>query len=80
MKLIRSFGLCVLLGLIAISAAAENRSNPISQDHVSVIGMGFPTAVDYYYTGWHEPGTELNFMINQTMRLAVHDRYIQTYH
>jgi TRAP-type mannitol/chloroaromatic compound transport system substrate-binding protein len=58
--------------------------------------MGFPTAANYYYTGWHEPGTELNFMVNQeafdslstkhqkilksAMRLAAYDMYVQSYH
>ena len=58
--------------------------------------MGFHKIAPYYYTGWHEPGTELNFMINEkvwkklpadlqailksAMRTAAYDMYIQSYH
>lgn len=60
------------------------------------VGMGFPSAAKYYYTGWHEPGTELQFLVNikaynklpkdlreiliVSMRLAAFDTYIQAYH
>ena len=27
--------------------------------------MGFPKIAKYYYSGWHEPGAELQFMVNQ---------------
>jgi TRAP-type mannitol/chloroaromatic compound transport system substrate-binding protein len=26
--------------------------------------MGFHKVAPYYYTGWHEPGSELQFLIN----------------
>ncbi len=58
--------------------------------------MGFHKIAPYYYTGWHEPGTELNFMINEkvwkklpsdlqailksAMRIAAYDMYIHSYH
>jgi len=58
--------------------------------------MGFHKIAPYYYTGWHEPATELQFMINQkswdklpadlqeilrvAMRNAAYDMYIQSYH
>ncbi len=58
--------------------------------------MGFHKIAPYYYTGWHEPATELNFMVNQkvwkklpedlreilrvAMRTAAYDMYIQSYH
>ena len=58
--------------------------------------MGFHKIAPYYYTGWHEPGAELQFMINKrkwdrlppdlqeilrvSMRLAAYDMYIHTYH
>jgi TRAP-type mannitol/chloroaromatic compound transport system substrate-binding protein len=58
--------------------------------------MGFHKVAPYYYTGWHEPATELQFMINQkswgklprdlqeilrvAMRTAAYDMYIQSYH
>jgi len=58
--------------------------------------MGFHKIAPYYYTGWHEPATELQFMINQkswnklpadlqeilrvAMRTAAYDMYIQSYH
>lgn len=29
------------------------------------INMGFHKIAPYYYTGWHEPGTDLQFLINQ---------------
>jgi len=60
------------------------------------VGMGFHTAAEYYYTGWHEPATELQFLINKklyeklpkdlqqivvkSIRLAAYDTYIQAYH
>lgn len=60
------------------------------------VGMGFPSAAKYYYTGWHEPATELQFLINKglfeklpgdlqqvvimSMRLAAYDTYVQAYH
>jgi TRAP-type mannitol/chloroaromatic compound transport system substrate-binding protein len=28
--------------------------------------MGFHQVAPYYYTGWHEPATELQFLVNQT--------------
>lgn len=60
------------------------------------INMGFYKVAPYYYTGWHEPGTELQFLVNQkkfdglsdknkeilrvAMREAAYDMYIQNYH
>ncbi len=57
--------------------------------------MGFHKIAPYYYTGWHEPGTELQFLINKrkwdslppdlqeilrvSMRTAAYDMYIQAY-
>ena len=59
------------------------------------IKMGFHKVAPYYYTGWHEPGTELQFLVNKkkfdklsdknkailktAMRLAAYDMYIQNY-
>lgn len=59
-------------------------------------GMKFHEVADYYYTGWHSPGTELQFLVNEkkfaqlperfqkillaSMRLAAYDMYPQTYH
>ncbi|MBU6954232.1 TRAP transporter substrate-binding protein [Hahella sp. HN01] len=58
--------------------------------------MGFHKIAPYYYTGWHEPATELQFMINKksweklpadlqeilrvSMRTAAYDMYIQSTH
>lgn len=58
--------------------------------------MGFHKIAPYYYTGWHEPATELQFLVNQrtwkklpedlreilrvSMKLAAYDMYIQSYH
>ena len=58
--------------------------------------MGFHKIAPYYYTGWHEPSSELQFMINQkkwdklpedlqeilrvAMRTAAYDMYIHSYH
>lgn len=58
--------------------------------------MGFHKIAPYYYTGWHEPATELQFLIRQkswdrlpadlqeilrvAMRTAAYDMYIQSYH
>lgn len=58
--------------------------------------MGFHKVAPNYYTGWHEPGTELNFMINKkfmdklpadlqeiikvAMKTAAYDMYTQSNH
>lgn len=58
--------------------------------------MGFHKVAPYYYTGWHEPGTELQFLVNKkkfekypkhiqailtnAMRVAAYDMYIQSMH
>jgi len=58
--------------------------------------MGFQEIAPYYYTGWHEPATELQFLINLqswealppdlqeilrvSMRTAAYDMYAQSYH
>ena len=58
--------------------------------------MGFHKIAPYYYTGWHEPSTELQFLVNEkvweklpvdlreilrvAMKTAAYDMYIQSYH
>ncbi|WP_440874813.1 TRAP transporter substrate-binding protein [Thalassotalea sp. PLHSN55] len=58
--------------------------------------MGFHKIAPYYYTGWHEPATELQFMVNKkaydslpkdlqkiltiAMRVAAYDMYAQSMH
>jgi TRAP-type mannitol/chloroaromatic compound transport system substrate-binding protein len=58
--------------------------------------VGFHKIAPFYYTGWHEPATELQFMVNQkayeslpedlqnilttAMRVAAYDMYIQSTH
>ncbi|MEJ2742960.1 MAG: TRAP transporter substrate-binding protein [Gammaproteobacteria bacterium] len=58
--------------------------------------MGFQKIAPYYYTGWHEPGTELQFLVNKktwdklpqdlqeilrvAMRTTAYDMYIHIYH
>jgi len=58
--------------------------------------MGFEKIADYYYTGWHEPATELQFMVNKekfdalpphlqkiltvAMELSAFDMYARSYH
>ena len=58
--------------------------------------MGFHKIAPYYYTGWHEPATELQFMVNEkaynrlpadlqeiltaAIRLAAYDMYAQSTH
>lgn len=58
--------------------------------------MGFHKIAPYYYTGWHEPASELQFLVNQrtwkklpkdlqeilrvAMRTAAYDMYIHAYH
>ncbi|PML41066.1 ABC transporter substrate-binding protein [Vibrio breoganii] len=58
--------------------------------------MGFHKIAPYYYTGWHEPATELQFLVNKrtweklpadlqeilrvAMRTAAYDMYIQSTH
>ncbi len=60
------------------------------------IKMGFNKIAPYYYTGWHEPATELQFLVNErkykklpkdlqsilvtAMKLSAYDMYIQNYH
>ena len=60
------------------------------------INMGFHKIAPYYYTGWHEPATELQYLVNQrkfkklpkdlqeilrvAMKLTAYDMYIQNYH
>ena len=60
------------------------------------VKMGFHKVAPYYYTGWHEPATELQFLVNKkkfdklsdknkeilrvAMRDASYDMYIQNYH
>ncbi len=59
------------------------------------IKMGFQKIASYYYTGWHEPASEMQFLVNQksfdklpadlqeilrvAMRLAAYDMYVQNY-
>ncbi|XPV68441.1 MAG: TRAP transporter substrate-binding protein [Halarcobacter sp.] len=59
------------------------------------IKMGFHKIAPYYYTGWHEPASEMQFLVNKkvynklpehlqkilvtAMRLAAYDMYIQNY-
>lgn len=58
--------------------------------------MGFHKIAPFYYTGWHEPATELQFMVNEkaynalpkdlqkiltvAMKAAAYDMYAQSYH
>jgi TRAP-type mannitol/chloroaromatic compound transport system substrate-binding protein len=58
--------------------------------------MGFHKIAPYYYTGWHEPGAELQFLINKrrwdglpadlqailetAIRAVAADMYAQSYH
>ncbi|MCB1773773.1 MAG: TRAP transporter substrate-binding protein [Gammaproteobacteria bacterium] len=58
--------------------------------------MGFHKIAPYYYTGWHEPATELQFLINKrkwdqlpadlqeilrvAMRAVAYDMYAHSYH
>ncbi|GAA0813044.1 TRAP transporter substrate-binding protein [Colwellia sp. D2M02] len=58
--------------------------------------MGFHKIAPYYYTGWHEPATELQFMVNEkaynelpkdlqailtvAMKTAAYDMYVQSMH
>lgn len=58
--------------------------------------LGFHKVAKYYYTGWHEPATELQFLVNKkafedlpetykemlrvAMRMTAYDMYITSYH
>ena len=60
------------------------------------LNMGFQKIAPYYYTGWHEPAAELNFLVNESaynklskknksilktaMRLAAYEMYVSSYH
>lgn len=59
------------------------------------INMGFHKVAPYYYTGWHEPATELQFLVNEkaynklpkdlqailltAMKISSYNMYIQNY-
>ena len=59
------------------------------------IKMGFQKVAQYYYTGWHEPASEMHFLINKkkfeklpkdlqliietAIRVSAYDMYIQNY-
>ncbi len=59
------------------------------------VKMGFHKIAPFYYTGWHEPASEMQFLVNQkvfrklpkdlreilrvSMRLAAYDMYAQNY-
>lgn len=59
------------------------------------INMGFHKIAPYYYTGWHEPGSEMQFLVNKkkfeqlsdknkeilrvAMRVAAYDMYAENY-
>ena len=59
------------------------------------IKMGFHQVAPFYYTGWHEPASEMQFLVNQraynklpsdlkeillvAMRVSAYDMYIQNY-
>ncbi len=60
------------------------------------INMGFNKIAPYYYTGWHEPGLDLQYLVNQrkfnklpkdlqqilvtAMKVSAYDMYIENYH
>jgi len=60
------------------------------------LNMGFHKIAPYYYTGWHEPATELQFMVNRekfdslpkhlqkiltvSMEFAAYDMYARSYY
>ena len=60
------------------------------------LSMGFQKIAPYYYTGWHEPATELQFLVNTeefdalpehlqeiltiSMQYAAYDMYARSYH
>ncbi len=60
------------------------------------LNMGFQKIAPYYYTGWHEPATELQFIVNKdkfdalpkhlqvilttAMEYAAYDMYARSYH
>ena len=59
------------------------------------INMGFHKVAPFYYTGWHEPASEMQFLVNKrsynklpkhlqkilttAMRVAAYDMYVQNY-
>jgi len=59
------------------------------------INMGFHKVAPFYYTGWHEPASEMHFIVNKraykklpkhlqkilkiSMRVAAYDMYVQNY-
>lgn len=91
------------LGVEPVNLAPGELYNAMSEGRIDALewvgpsldlGMRFHEISRYYYTGWHEPGTELQFLINQdswerlpehlqqvlriAMRTAAFDMYVQS--
>ena len=79
------------------TALERNTIDALEWDGPSLdLRMGFHQIAPYYYTGWHEPATELQFMVNKraydqlppdlqeiltiAMRTAAYDMYAQSMH
>ncbi|MDF0748656.1 TRAP transporter substrate-binding protein [Marinobacter sp. 71-i] len=91
------------LGVEPVNLAPGDLYNAMSEGQIDALewvgpsldlGMRFHEIARYYYTGWHEPATELQFLINQdswkrlpehlqqvleiAMRTAAFDMYVQS--
>ncbi len=91
------------LGVEPVNLAPDNLYKAMDEGEIDALewvgpsldlGMRFHEIAPYYYTGWHEPGTELQFLINQNswerlpehlqhvlkiaMRTAAYDMYVQS--
>lgn len=93
------------LGVQSVNLPPSDLYNSLETDQIDAvewvgpsldIGMGFHKIAPYYYTGWHEPSSELIFFINDdafnslpqrlqnivthAMRLTAYDLYTDIFH
>lgn len=95
----------IKLGVQSVNLPAERLFSALQSGEIDALEwvgpsqdlkMGFHKIAPYYYTGWHEPATELQFIVNEqafnqlpedlkvvlvkAMKLAAYDMYFQSYH
>jgi TRAP-type mannitol/chloroaromatic compound transport system substrate-binding protein len=93
------------LGVNTVNIPSVDLNNALADGRIDALewvgpsldfDMGFSDIAKYYYTGWHEPATELQFLVNRktmdslpvdlreilklSMRLAAYDMWVQSTH
>lgn len=93
------------LGVTPVNIPASDLYNALAKGQIDALewvgpsldlSMGFHKKAPYYYTGWQEPATELQFIVNKkayerlprdlqailqaSMKLAAQDTYYEMYH